>query len=100
MAGVSGSAVKYALARVSVVKRGHFVARIPGRDDDGGRSPEYEAFMEQLRACGRISVGCTSGWTGWRSLRLRMLAKSLDQLNRSMLKVAKFIDQQTALRGG
>jgi DNA-binding GntR family transcriptional regulator len=35
---------------VSTEKRGHFVARIPGPDDDAGHSPEYLAFMEQLRA--------------------------------------------------
>jgi DNA-binding GntR family transcriptional regulator len=35
---------------VSTEKRGHFVARLPGPGDDPGRSPEYEAFMEQLRA--------------------------------------------------
>jgi DNA-binding GntR family transcriptional regulator len=35
---------------VSTEKRGHFVARIPGPDEDAGHSPEYLAFMEQLRA--------------------------------------------------
>ena len=35
---------------VSTEKRGHFVARLPGPGDGPGRSPEYEAFMEQLRA--------------------------------------------------
>ncbi len=34
---------------VSTEKRGHFVARLPG-PDDGGHSPEYQAFMDQLRA--------------------------------------------------
>jgi DNA-binding GntR family transcriptional regulator len=35
---------------VSTEKRGHFVARIPGPDEDAGHSSEYLAFMEQLRA--------------------------------------------------
>jgi DNA-binding GntR family transcriptional regulator len=35
---------------VSTEKRGHFVARVPGPDDGSGHSPEYQAFMEQLRA--------------------------------------------------
>jgi DNA-binding GntR family transcriptional regulator len=35
---------------VSAEKRGHFVARIPGPDEDSGHSPEYQVFMEQLRA--------------------------------------------------
>jgi DNA-binding GntR family transcriptional regulator len=35
---------------VSTEKRGHFVARVPGPDEDAGHSPEYLAFMEQLRA--------------------------------------------------
>jgi GntR family transcriptional regulator len=35
---------------VSTEKRGHFVARVPGPDDDAGHSPEYQEFMEQLRA--------------------------------------------------
>lgn len=35
---------------VSTEKRGHFIARLPGRDDGVSHSPEYLAFMEQLRA--------------------------------------------------
>jgi DNA-binding GntR family transcriptional regulator len=35
---------------VSTEKRGHFIARLPGPDDGVGHSPEYLAFMEQLRA--------------------------------------------------
>jgi len=35
---------------VSTEKRGHFVARVPGPQDDGGHSPEFQEFMEQLRA--------------------------------------------------
>jgi DNA-binding GntR family transcriptional regulator len=35
---------------VSTEKRGHFVARILGPDEDAGHSPEYLAFMEHLRA--------------------------------------------------
>lgn len=34
----------------STEKRGHFVARLPGPGDGTGQSPEYQAFMEQLRA--------------------------------------------------
>jgi len=35
---------------VSTEKRGTFVARVPGPDEDSGHSPEYRQFMEQLRA--------------------------------------------------
>jgi DNA-binding GntR family transcriptional regulator len=35
---------------MSTEKRGHFVARVPGPDEAGDHSPEYLAFMEQLRA--------------------------------------------------
>jgi DNA-binding GntR family transcriptional regulator len=55
--GVAGMTVRHGLevlrgegVVVSTEKRGHFVARIPGLEEDSGHSPEYQAFMEQLRA--------------------------------------------------
>jgi GntR family transcriptional regulator len=55
--GVAGMTVRHGLevlrgegVVVSTVKRGRFVARVPSPDDDRRHSPEYQAFMEQLRA--------------------------------------------------
>ena len=55
--GVAGMTARHGLevlrdegVVVSTEKRGHFVARVPSPDEDSGHSPEYQAFMEQLRA--------------------------------------------------